>query len=241
MTLRLALLLLALLPLAACKPSEPTTAAAPADESAAKTAPAEAAVAAGDLKPGVDYIVIPNGQPYAPLDGKVEVAEAFGYVCPHCAHFEPILKAWKAKQPANVRFVSVPAPFGGPWDTYARAYFAAEAAGLTEKTHDAVFSAIHTERTLPPNAAADQIAAFYGRHGADVAAFAGTMRSFAIEAKLNHARQFLSRTEVPGTADIGTPMMIVNGKYRIDVSEAGYEKMLDTVDKLVALESASGG
>lgn len=238
MTLRLALLLLALLPLAACKPSTPPTATAPAGESAAKTAPADTA---GELKPGIDYIVIPNGEPYAPLDGKVEVAEAFGYVCPHCAHFEPMLKAWKAKQPANVRFVSVPAAFGGPWDTYARAYFAAEAAGLTDKTHDAVFNAIHNERTLPPNATADQIAAFYGRHGADATAFAGTMRSFAIEAKLNHARQFLARSEVPGTADIGTPMIIVNGKYRIDVSEAGYEKMLDTVDKLVARESASGG
>lgn len=238
MTLRLALLLLALLPLAACKPSTPPTATAPAGDSAAKTTPA---VVADDLKPGVDYIVIPNGEPYAPLDGKVEVAEAFGYVCPHCAHFEPTLKAWRAKQPANVRFVSVPAAFGGPWDTYARAYFAAEAAGLVDQTHDAMFNAIHSERTLPPNATADQIAAFYGRHGADATAFASTMRSFAIDAKLNHARQFLSRSEVPGSPDIGTPMIIVNGKYRIDVSEAGYEKMLDTVDKLVARESASGG
>lgn len=238
MTLRLALLLLALLPLAACKPSEPTTATAPAGESAAKAAPA---VAAGDLKPGVDYIVIPNGQPYAPLDGKVEVAEAFGYGCPHCAHFEPILDAWKAKLPGNVRFVSVPAPFGGPWDTFARAYFAAEAAGLADKTHDAMFSAIHTEHTLPPEATADQIAAFYAQHGADTTAFASTMRSFAIDAKLNHARQFMGRTQVPDSPPIGTPMMIVNGKYRVDAGEGGYEKMLDTVDKLVALESASGG
>lgn len=239
MKLRLALLLLALLPLAACKPPAPAT--APADEAAAaKTTTADAAATAGDLKPGVDYIVIPGGQPYAPADGKVEVAEAFGYACSHCAHFEPMLDAWKTKLPAEARFVAVPAAFGGPWDTFARGYFAAEAAGLAEKTHDAMFAAIHSQGALPPNATAEQIAAFYAQHGADATAFAGTMRSFAIDAKLNHARQFLARSEVPGSAPIGTPMMIVNGKYRVDAGEGGYEKMLDTVDKLIAKESAGG-
>lgn len=237
MTLRLALLLVALLPLAACKPAP-----APATESAATAAPAAAAAeSVAGLVAGTDYIVIPDGQPYAPADGKVEVAEAFGYACPHCAHFEPMLQAWKAKLPANARLVSVPAAFGGPWDNFARAYFAAESAGIAENTHDAMFRAIHEERTLPPNASVDQIAAFYAKHGADATAIAGTMRSFAIDAKLNHAREFLARSEVQGTAPIGTPMMIVNGKYRIDAGEGGYGKMLETVDKLVAHESASGG
>ncbi len=234
MTLRLALLLLALLPLAACK--QPTPDTAPAVEAAAdKAAPTGSPVA------GVDYIVIPGGQPYAAGDGKVEVAEAFGYACPHCAHFEPLIKAWKATLPANARFEAVPAPFGGPWDSFARGYYAAEAGGLVEKTHEAMFDAIHGQRTLPPNASIEQISAFYAQHGADAAAFAAAMRSPAIDAKLDQARQFLARTEVPGTADIGTPMLIVNGKYRIDAGEGGYEKMLDTASKLIAQESASGG
>lgn len=103
---RLALLLL-VLPLMAC-----TRQPAPADSTAGEsTAPAAnptatKAPAADGAMPvaGVDYIEIPNGQPYAPLDGKVEVAEAFGYTCPHCAHFEPMLVTWKAQLPASARF-----------------------------------------------------------------------------------------------------------------------------------------
>lgn len=240
---RLALLLLVLLPLMACnrQPTPADTAAgestAPANAAATKAPAADGAVPVA----GVDYIEIPNGQPYAPLDGKVEVAEAFGYTCPHCAHFEPMLVAWKAELPASARFVSVPAAFGGPWDTYARAYFAAETIGLVDQTHDAMFRAIHVEQRLPLNASAQQIAAFYAQHGANATDFASTMRSFAIDAKINHARQFLAGSEVPGSEPIGTPMMIVNGKYRVDVGQGGYEKMLDTVDKLVAQESAAGG
>ncbi|TKR29388.1 thiol:disulfide interchange protein DsbA/DsbL [Luteimonas gilva] len=229
MVQRLALLLLALLPLAAC--DRPSASAPAASESLV------AAKSAGPVA-GVDYIEIPGGQPYAPQAGKVEIAEAFGYPCPHCAHFEPLLIEWKEKLPANANFVAVPAAFGGPWDTFARAYFAAEAAGLAEKTHVPMFSAIHAERRLPPNAAPERIAAFYAEFGADPDAFLKSMNSPEVEAKFKHARDFLARTEVQGAAQIGTPMMIVAGKYRVDASsEGGYEKMLDTVGKLVARES----
>ena len=237
MTLRLALLLLALLPLTACNRQPASSATAPA----AENAPASVAAAPGGLVAGVDYILIPNGQPYAPLDGKVEVAEAFGYTCPHCAHFEPLLVGWKAKLPANARFVSVPAAFGGRWDTFARGYYAAESIGLVEKTHEAMFRAIHVDGTMSPDPTVEQIAAFYAQHGADAAAFASTMRSVPVDAKLGHARQFLAHSEVQGAPPLGTPMMVVNGKYRVDAGEGGYEKMLDTVDKLVAYESAPGG
>ncbi|KHM90302.1 dihydroneopterin aldolase, partial [Xanthomonas vesicatoria] len=76
---RLSLLLLILMPLAACA----------ADK---KAPPVE----------GEDYTLIDGGQPYAPLAGKVEVVEVFGYTCPHCAHFEPTLEAWAAKQRSYV-------------------------------------------------------------------------------------------------------------------------------------------
>lgn len=230
MVQRLALLLLVLLPLAACDRTTPQ----PTPAATASTPSNEAPVA------GVDYIEIPGGQPYAPQAGKVEVAEAFGYPCPHCAHFEPQLIEWKAKLPANANFVVVPAAFGGPWDTFARAYFAAEAAGLAEQVHVPLFSAIHAEHRLPPNASAERIAAFYAEHGADEAAFLKSMGSPEVEAKFVHARDFLARSEIQGTPSIGTPMMIVAGKYRVDAGEGGYEKMLATVDKLVARESAPG-
>ena len=82
---RLAFLLLALLALTAC--------AAPS------SAPVE----------GRDYEVIAAPGPFAPLAGKIEVVEVFGYPCIHCAHFEPVLEAWTAKLPRDVRFTAVPA------------------------------------------------------------------------------------------------------------------------------------
>ncbi|MGO4611182.1 hypothetical protein AB4142_33110, partial [Variovorax sp. 2RAF20] len=45
---------------------------------------------------GADYQLIPNGQPFQPAAGKVEVVEIFGYVCPACAAFQPLVGPWKA-------------------------------------------------------------------------------------------------------------------------------------------------
>src|SRR3954470_11230231 len=74
---------------------------------------------------GSDYVVIADGQPYAPLDGKIEVVEVFGYWCPHCAEFQPELSAWRRGLPSGVRFTYVPAVFTAG-DSFARGFFAAE-------------------------------------------------------------------------------------------------------------------
>ena len=89
--------------------------------------------ASAQLKPGVpvagkDYIVLAAAQPTWGTGG-IEVAEVFSYSCIHCAEFQPMVNAWKKKLPADVKFVYVPAVFGGVWDNSARAFFAAEALG----------------------------------------------------------------------------------------------------------------
>lgn len=273
MTKRLALLLLALLPLIACNRQEaPTPAAAPA--AAEATMPADTAVpadepalpadapaptpveaatptpepAATDATPvasapaaegtgpiaGVDYIEIPNGQPFLPANGKIEVVEVFGYVCPACAQFQPLVNGWKKKLPANVRFTYVPAAFGGPWTQYGKAYYAAESMGLVERTHDDLFKAIHIDQTLKGERGQDSvadIAAFYGKHGVDPKQFASTLGSFAVDAKLNRAKQFAVRSGLEST-----PTMIVNGKYR--VLGKSFDDMLRITDELIARESA---
>jgi thiol:disulfide interchange protein DsbA len=97
---------------------------------------------------GADYQVIPNGQPFQPAAGKIEVTEIFGYVCPACAAFQPLVGPWKAGLPSDVNFVYVPAMFGGTWDDYARAFYAAQTLGVQEKTHEALYAAIHSQKTL---------------------------------------------------------------------------------------------
>ena len=182
---------------------------------------------------GVDYVEIPNGKPFAPLNGKVEVVEVFGYTCIHCANFQPQVDAWKKKQPSYVRFTPVAAAFGGYWLPYARAYYAAEKLGLLGKTHNAMFKALHDDGSLPiQNASAEEIAAFYARYGANAKTFAATMGSAEVEAMLARSRQFSRDTGVEGT-----PTVIVNGKYR--VTGRSLDQVLSTTDYLVARERAA--
>jgi len=257
MRLRLALSLTVLLPIAAACSSqeaptaEPTAAAAtPATQGASATeasaapepnpaavAAVQAAMAASREGPppveGTDYVVIEDGQPFEPLDGKVEVVEAFGYTCPHCANFQPLVNAWKAQLPDDVRFTYVAAPFGGYWIPYAKAYYAAEAEGVLAQSHDAMFRALHIERSLPiQGASSEQIAQWYAKYGVDPKRFAATMDSFGTNAKLNRARQFLQRSGVDGT-----PSMVVNGRYK--VTGRSLEDTLRITHQLVERERAA--
>jgi len=233
----------------AAEPAAPATEApaASGDTAAAETAAAAAttpAPAAASSRPtgpeqvaGTDYLLIENGQPFQPAAGKIEVAEIFGYVCPACAAFQPLIGPWKAGLPSDVNFVYVPAMFGGTWDNYARAFYAAQSMGLQEKTHEALYSAIHAEQTLKGERGRDSvedIAAFYGKHGADAKQFASTMSSFAVNAKTNAAKQFAQRSQITGT-----PSVIVNGKYL--VKGKSFPDMLRIADHLIARERAAKG
>lgn len=181
----------------------------------------------------VDYVVITGGEPYAPAKGRIEVVEVFGYTCPHCAHFEPMVSAWTARQPADVKFTALAAPLGGHWIPYARAFFAAQSLGLAGRTHAAMFNALHVDGSLPlSRPSPEEIAGFYARHGADPQTFVAAMASPAIDAQLAKAREFMVRSDVAGT-----PAIIVNGKYR--VIGTSFEDMLRITDHLVARERAA--
>lgn len=205
MKLRFALLLLALLPLSAF---------------------------AADPVAGVDYVEIADGKPYAPLNGKVEVVEVFGYTCVHCAHFQPVVSAWHRKQPSWVRFTPVPAAFGGYWIPYARAYYAAAKLRVLAKTHDAMFKALHEQGSLPiQNASSNEIAAWYANYGVNPQAFAAAMDSPATDLLLERSKAFALATGIEGT-----PTLVVNGKYR--VTGSSFEDTLRIADFLVRKERA---
>jgi thiol:disulfide interchange protein DsbA len=263
MTSRLALLLLVLLPLAACKKEAPAavdasqatpaaaTPAAPqaSAQDAATSAAAEAAIraaeeAAAKSPPpvaGTDYVEIPNGQPFETTDGRIEIVEIFGYVCPFCAAVQPTISAMKAKLPPDVNLVYVPAAFGGPWDNFGKAYYTAEAMGLVNQTHDAMFRAIHIDKTLKGERGMDtpdEIAAFYAAYGADPKQFASSMQSFAVATKVNRAKQYIVGAFTNGDSP-STPTFIVNGKYR--VKGRSTDDMFRVLNQLVVAERAKKG
>jgi len=203
---RLLLMLLAIAPLSAC------------------AAPPNA------LVEGDDYELIAEPGPFAPLAGKIEVVEVFGYTCPHCAHFEPQLEAWVAKQPADVRFTPVPAAFGGYWDSYARAFYAAEQVGVRQRSHADVFKALHVQGSLPAqNVTPDELATFYAQYDVQPQRFVEALRSQQVDDKVKYARAFAMRTKVSGT-----PMLVVNGKYL--VKGKTFDDTLRIASALVARE-----
>ena len=260
--LRHALLLLVLLPLAACKNDAPAPVAAgdaaPAEQAATQAASAEdpqraaqaeaavqaAAEAAAKAPPpveGTDYVTIANGQPFDTAPGRIEVVEFFGYVCPFCAAVQPQVAAMKAKLPPDVHFVYVPAAFGAMWDNYAKAFYAAEAMGLLDKTHDAMFRAIHIDQTLKGERGMDtpeDIAGFYANYGANPGQFLNSMQSFAVATKMNRARQYMTEAFANGD-QMGTPAFVVAGKYR--VKGKSVDDMFRIINQLIVTERAKLG
>ncbi len=220
---------------AAAPAAEAATAAAAAatPEAAATAAPVAAEAAAApkgmpagpEPKEGVDFI--PIDTPDQPTGDKVQVTEVFGYGCIHCADFQPELSKWLKTKPADVQFTYLPGPFGGLPDGFERAFYAAQAMGIQEKSHDGIFKAVHVDKRV---ASAEDIPKLYADYGVDPKTFASTMQSFAVSAKIAAGNDQAMRWGVDGT-----PTIVVDGKYRVQMTrDGGPTAMLHAVDWLVA-------
>ncbi len=163
------------------------------------------------------------------------MVEVFGYTCPHCAHFEPQLEAWAAKLPADVRFTPVPAAFGGAWDAWALAYYAADEVGVAKRSHAAVFKALHEQGSLPmQNVSADELATFYKAYGVTPDRYLQALRGDAVQKKVDAARAFAQRTRIPGT-----PALIINGQYLVRGNS--FDDQLRIASALIAKARAARG
>ena len=152
------------------------------------------AQAAPQAEPANDAAPYQSGRDYFPIEpvqstnsgDRIEVIEVFGYSCIHCAHLAPQLTAWKKALPADVKLDYMPAVFGGVWEVYGRAYYAAETMGVLENTHDALFEALHTEKRKIGSL--DDLGAWYAEHGVDKAQFLSTRESFTVNTKIAQER-----------------------------------------------------
>lgn len=182
---------------------------------------------------GIDYEILPTAQPTFGRGGGIEIAEVFSYRCSHCAQFQPVVNTWRKTLPAGVRWVYVPAAFGGSWDSFARAYYAAERLGVLDKTHDAVFKGVFVDQ-LVKTGTPDELADLYATFGVDRARFLSTMASAGVTAKLATAKQFALSTGIQGT-----PTLIVNGKYRLaPTADRGFDGLITALNFVLAKERA---
>lgn len=203
------------------------------------------AQAQGTWEAGKNYF--PVEPPQATTTGdKVEVLEVFSYACPACNVFRVFADKIKADLPANAEMTYLPAAFRSDedWPAFQRAFFAAQALGLVDKTHNAMFDAVWKEGSLKvsdpvthklaqPLPSIDDIAKFYATYGAKPEDFVGTANSFAVNTKMRRADAQIKAYGVDST-----PTIIVNGKYRITGQSAGgFDKVPALVAYLVGLES----
>ncbi|WP_052756229.1 thiol:disulfide interchange protein DsbA/DsbL [Lysobacter capsici] len=182
---------------------------------------------------GNDYAVLAKPVQASPGPG-IEVVQVFSYACGACAKFDPAMEAWRRKLPRGVRFQYVPAVFGGAFDAGAKAYYAAAQLGVVDKTHAAIYRAVHVEQTLTGDSP-DQISDAYARLGVDRARFANAYASRKTDERVQWARSYAIAAEVDST-----PTIIVAGKYKVAPKPgAAPEALLATVDYLIGVERAA--
>lgn len=160
---------------------------------------------------------------------KIEVMEIFWYGCSHCYQMEAPLHAWLKKLPNDVYFKRVPGLPNPSWAPMAKAYYAMETLGVTEKLHSKLFDAIHKTKTLNPTdekAAIDWVTA---QSGQDKLKVEQAFKSFTMNTSLNRAAQIFK-----ASGATGVPSLVIDGKFITSASmNGGNEQALKTTDYII--------
>ncbi len=191
------------------------------------------AIAQQDFEEGKQYDVMEVIQPISTGD-QIEVLELFWYRCPHCNALEVPLQKWlKNGKPENAEYVAFPAIISERWEPAARSYYTLEALGLIEKLHGKLFYAIHSEHRQVTSA--KQLGAWVEEQGeSNAQEVIDTYDSFAVNTKVNYATTMTGKYGISGV-----PAIIVDGKYRTSVSQAGdHDSLFEVINFLVAKAAA---
>jgi thiol:disulfide interchange protein DsbA len=123
--------------------------------------------------------------------------------------------------------------FNAAWEPFARAFYTAQALGLVDKTHQALFDAIHRDH-LPLNTL-EALANFYAGYGVTSGNFLSTANSFVIDAKMSHGADLIRSYGIEAT-----PTLVVNGKYRVGANSQrgiGFPEMVQIALQLAQQEA----
>lgn len=185
-----------------------------------------------------------DGKDYQTLDakvatpdkpGSVSVVEFFSYGCPACYHFEPTLQAWLKTKPQNIEFSRVPVVFEPKWESFAKAYYTANALDVLDKVTPAMFKAIHQDHldiSDPKN-----LQKLFVNNGVSAADFDSAFNfSPAVDAQLVNGSSLMQRYKI-----MMIPTIVIGGKYMVNPRMAGgsAQRMIETINYLVTKASKS--
>lgn len=185
--------------------------------------------AAGFQVDGKFHPIVPN-QPTETAEGVIEVVDIFGYRCPHCFSFLPVLERFEKQVPDDVQIRHMPVIFRQNWEPPARAFYTAKLLGVLKKVHRPIYEALHVQnRPMNSNAEWQEL---FAEHGVSESDFDKTFNSFAVQSMLRKSQVMGTRYGVTAT-----PSIVVNGKYRVPAGLAGgFENMIEVTKGLIARE-----
>ena len=160
---------------------------------------------------------------------KIEVMEIFWYGCIHCYQMDAPLNAWVKKLPSDVYFKRVPGLPNTSWAPMAKAFYAMETLGVSEKLHTPLFDAINKSKTLNPTDEKAAITWVTAQSGMDKLKVEQAFKSFTINTSLNRAAQIFR-----ASGATGVPSLVIDGKYITSSTMAGgNEQALKAADYII--------
>lgn len=166
-------------------------------------------------------------------DKKIIVYEFFSYKCGHCANFEPYMKRLEQELPSYAKIIRIPLGLQSSWKAFAQAYYTAEHMGLTEKSHQAIFDALHKHRKRL-NSIEDIAQWFNTEFGTDKEQFLKVANSFDVSTKINKGNKMAQ--ELLGVPR--TPTLVIDGKYKPETTKLGsYQALVELTKHLVETQA----
>jgi thiol:disulfide interchange protein DsbA len=192
---------------------------------------AATAFAQSELREGYNYTVVKPAQATSAPAGKTEVIEFFGYWCPHCNDFEPVMLDWAKRNEAKAAVIYVPIPLGFQAGNSGlqKLYYTLDTLGKEKELRRKVFSSIHVDRSLPPSPDVGTMADWAARNGIDKKTFIDTLNSFTVQTKVNRANQIAAAYGVTGV-----PTLAIGGKYLLTIDA----KSIGNADVMLARVAA---
>ena len=178
---------------------------------------------AADYVAGKDYRVLDNPEKIS--GDAIIVREFFWYGCPHCAALEPYTSRWAKTKDKDVVFFKTPAALNPVWEANARGFYAAQLLGFEDKTHSALFDAIHKDGKKLFDQSS--LSKWYASKGVNEKKFNSLYNSFAVGTKIGRSQEGAKRYQLTGV-----PAVVVQGKYVVTGEDAKVPKVVEyLVDK----------
>ena len=185
---------------------------------------------------GRNYFRLVPTQPTMGGADKIEVAELFMYSCPHCYTLDPHFERWAADVDPGVRVVRIPVMFNRIAQMHAQLYFTSELLAASGQLadwsafHEAVFVEFHQRRNRLTSM--DSIERLFARFGVSAEDFSKTWNSFPVNQKMRLAADLSRRYGIEAV-----PAVVVAGKYRTSVADAGsLDDLFGVIDELLVRE-----